>query len=71
MGSGEYKFKYTVKNGRLEQVIITEYDDSEAIPSEKIVYSKWQKVSHVRNCDATGYPLPPLLGWEYRIEGPF
>ena len=45
------KYKYKKKNGKIKQITIT-YSDGY---KNKLVFSKWKKVSHVRNCDASGW----------------
>ena len=44
------KYKYKKKNGKIKQITITHSDGSKS----RLVFSKWKRVSHVRNCDATG-----------------
>lgn len=43
----------TDSSGRITQVDVA-YKDKNGAHNAKIVYSKWKKVRHVRNCDATG-----------------
>ena len=45
------KYKYKKKNGKIKQVNITYNGGGKA----KLVFSKWKRVSHVRNCDASGW----------------
>ena len=51
-------FKYTTKNGKITQVVKNYSSSGGSKSSNKIVFKKWQYVSHVRNCDAWGRELP-------------
>ena len=47
-------YKYTTKKGKITQVVSNYSNSNGSKNSSKVVYKKWQYVSHVRNCDAWG-----------------
>ena len=51
--SWSYKYSYKTKNGKITEKIM-KYKDGET----KTVYTKWKKVSRVRNCDGLGRSVP-------------
>ncbi len=57
-------YKYKTKKGKLREVVVNStYKDggSSETYSNKLVFTKWKKVSHVRNCDAFGNLIG--FGW--------
>lgn len=50
------KYTYKIKKGKILERIC-KYQESGRSGERKVVYSKWKKVSHVRNCDAWGYSI--------------
>ena len=62
-----FKYKKDSK-GRIKQTEIT-YTDEDGKHNAKIVWNKWKKVSHVRNCDATGWTDPEGIIDDLLISG--
>ena len=52
--SWSYKYSYKTKNGKITERI----SKSNGVESSKTVYTKWKKVSRVRNCDGMGRTTP-------------
>ena len=54
-------YKYKTQKGKIREVVFTNtFKEGEYSyeASRKLVFTKWKKVSHVRNCDAWGNTIP-------------
>ena len=62
--SDKTTYKYKTKKGKLREVVVNStYKEggSNETYSYRVVFTKWKKVSHIRNCDAYGNTIG--LGW--------
>ena len=58
---GNHSMTYTYvmdKKKKCPKEVLVTYNDDGDIRQERILYTKWKKVSRVRNCDAAGTEVP-------------